>query len=328
MEMERGAVERRPKSAVFSCKLVCGPPLGFAFARLVCRIAKNFPKYLYTSPAIIPIQGEHPHGTCHILHMGWRPYSALLLPIMIRIGHRELKADFSVSDFNDYDFAMCILIEGVAQYFIELEASGGPTLALLIPFMASCAVNVDLEWLSHFLCDFGFMYWDMRQSVRGNESATIDLIWREAVSFMHIDESHKTQYAPMAIMRIFWSRALSPELSAIYHRHRTISLIGLPGCNVGWDMPIEKENLACAGVVRPTRDRISKFIAELNFLGPVSRGVERHWKAHRSSKFNKMKKIDADVAAVVEHLKATLGATWAQASVPRLQGNSRLVNPP
>tara|TARA_B110000046_G_scaffold149282_1_gene157416 strand:- start:183 stop:1061 length:879 start_codon:yes stop_codon:yes gene_type:complete len=230
--------------------------------------------------------------------------------------------------FNDYDFAMCILIEGVAQYFIELEASGGPTLALLIPFMASCAVNVDLEWLSHFLCDFGFMYWDMRQSVRGNESATIDLIWREAVSFMHIDESHKTQYAPMAIMRIFWSRALSPELSAIYHRHRTISLIGLPGCNVGWDMPIEKENLACAGVVRPTRDRISKFIAELNFLGPVSRGVERHWKAHRSSKFNKMKKIDADVAAVVEHLKATLGATWAQASVPRLQGNSRLVNPP
>ena len=76
MEMERGAVERRPKSAVFSCKLVCGPPLGFAFARLVCRIAKNFPKYLYTSPAIIPIQGEHPHGTCHILHMGWRPYSA------------------------------------------------------------------------------------------------------------------------------------------------------------------------------------------------------------------------------------------------------------
>ena len=41
-----------------------------------------------------------------------------------------------------------------------------------------------------------------------------------------------------------------------------------------------------------------------------------------------MKKIDADVAAVVEHLKATLGATWAQASVPRLQGKSRLVNPP
>ena len=92
-------------------------------------------------------------------------------------------------------------------------------------------------------------------------------------------------------------------------------------------MPIEKENLACRSLVRPTRDRISKFVRELNFLGPVSRGVERHWKEHRSSKVNKMKKIEADVAAVVKHLKATLGATWAQASVPRAQANSRLLNP-
>ena len=165
--------------------------------------------------------------------MGWRPYSALLVGIMTAIGHRELKADFSVSDFNDYDFAICILIEGVAKYLIELEASGAPPLAAMGPFMAACATNIDLEWLSHFLCDFGFLYWDMRQSVRGNDSKTIDLIWRECVSFMHIDESHKTQYAPMAIMRIFWSEALSPALAAIYHSHRTISLLGLPGCNVG-----------------------------------------------------------------------------------------------
>ena len=41
-----------------------------------------------------------------------------------------------------------------------------------------------------------------------------------------------------------------------------------------------------------------------------------------------MKKIDKDVRAVVEHLKVTLGATWAQASVPRPQANSLLVNPP
>ena len=158
---------------------------GLAINRINWTIAKNFPKYLYTSPAIIPIQGEHPHGTCHILHMGWRPYSPLLLPIMTAIGHSELKADFSVSDFNDYDFGICILIEGIAQYFIELEASGGPPLALLVPFMAACAVNIDLEWLSMFLQDFGFMYWDMRQSVRSNDSATIDLIWREAVRLLH-----------------------------------------------------------------------------------------------------------------------------------------------
>ena len=194
--------------------------------------------------------------------------------------------------------------------------------------MQACEANIDLEWLSHFLQDFGFMYWDMRQAVRGNKSSRIDLIWRECVSLFHTDESHKTQYAPMAIMRIFWSEALSPALASIYHRHRTISLLGLPGCNVGWDMPIEKENLACAGIVRPTQEKIAKFIRELNFLGPVSRGLERLWKGRRSAKVQKMKKIDADVAAVVEHLKVTLGPTWAQASALCLQANSKIVNPP
>ena len=38
--------------------------------------------------------------------------------IMTAIGHKELKSDFPVSDFNDYDFALCILIEGVSRYLI------------------------------------------------------------------------------------------------------------------------------------------------------------------------------------------------------------------
>ena len=109
---------------------------------------------------------------------------------------------------------------------------------------------------------------------------------------------------------------------------RTIPLTGLPGSNVGWDMPIEKENLSCRGLARPTQERLRKFIRELNLLGPVSRGLERLMKGNRAIKVGKMKKIDADVAAVVEHLKVTLGSTWAQASVPRLQANSKLVNPP
>lgn len=51
-------------------------------------------------------------------------------------------------------------------------------------------------------------------------------------------------------------------------------------------------------------------------------------KGRRTSKVHKMKKIHADVAAVVEHLKKTLGSTWAQACVPRQQRSSLLVNPP
>ena len=199
--------------------------------------------------------GEHPHGTCHVLHMGWRPYAPLLVHIMTAIGHNECKADFTVESYNDYDFGMQILITGVAKYFMLLDSRGGAPCPNAMPeaLLAHCAQNNDLNWLAHFLYDFGFLYWDMRQAVRCNDSAGIDLIWRECVAFMHSVSSNKTQYAAMAIMRIFWSEAMTPTLARIYHQHRTISLLGLPGSNVGWDMPIEKENLMLRNVVRLTR---------------------------------------------------------------------------
>lgn len=119
---------------------------------------------------------------------------------------------------------MCILIEGVARYFMLLEAAGGaPPLMNSKLFLRSCSANVDLDWLVHFLHDFGFLFWDMKQDVRANNSKQIDMAWRECVSFMHTDESLKTQYAPMAILRIFWAEALLPALARVYHANRTIS---------------------------------------------------------------------------------------------------------
>ena len=303
---------------------------GLAINRVNHTIARDYTKYLQNKPAVIPVQGEHPHGTCHICHMGWRPYAPLLVPLLQAIGHAECKADFTVSNFNDYDHAMCILIEGVAQYFLFLSSQGGaPPLTDSGSFLAACSVNIDLDWLAHFLHDFGFLYWDVRQSVRGNESERIDLSWRECVAFMHTRESNKTQYAPMAILRVFWSQALHPFLAEIYHKNRTISLLGLDGSNVGWDMPIEKENLAISNhVVRPTFERICTYVTRLNILGPVSRGIERVLLQHRNRQPGRMKKVNNDVQALVEHLKKTLGHTWVQACTPRAHKESLLVNPP
>eukprot|EP00965_Chrysotila_dentata_P004691 152755-Pleurochrysis_carterae.AAC.1 len=56
--------------------------------------------------------------------MGWRPYAPLLLGILTAIGHSKCRADFTVSKFNDYDHALCIIMEGVAKHFIELESAG------------------------------------------------------------------------------------------------------------------------------------------------------------------------------------------------------------
>eukprot|EP00965_Chrysotila_dentata_P096914 3202958-Pleurochrysis_carterae.AAC.1 len=78
--------------------------------------------------------------------MGWRPYWPLLGGILRAIGHIECKPDFSVSSFNDYDFALCILLEGVAKYFMSLRSSGAPPLSSPAAWQATCAQNIDLEW--------------------------------------------------------------------------------------------------------------------------------------------------------------------------------------
>ena len=299
---------------------------GLAINRINHTLARKPGAYLNQTPAIIPVQGEHPHGTCHVLHMGWRPYAPLLVGILHAVGHNECKADFTVSNFNDYDHAMCILVEGIGKYFLHLESTPGcPPISNSTRFLLMCSRNPDLQWLSHFLHDYGFLYWDMRQAVRSNDSARIDLTWRECVSFMHSATAHKTQYAPMAILRIFWSEALTPALAQLYHTNRTVSLLGLRGSNVGWDMPIEKENLMIStNVTRPSYDRIDNYIAELNLLGPVSRGVERVLLSNRNRAPREMVRIDRDVQNVADYLKDTLGSTWAEACVQR---STRLVNP-
>ena len=130
-------------------------------------------------------------------------------------------------------------------------------------------------------------------------------------------------------MRIYWSNALNPKLKFIYDQMRTLSLLGLPGSNVGWDMPIEKENLYISThVVRPNYDRIDKYVAELNFTGPVSRGIEKLLLANRVRKPKQMANIRQDVQKVTEYLIEKLGGTWSEACVSRAQTDSLLVNPP
>eukprot|EP00965_Chrysotila_dentata_P046256 1537547-Pleurochrysis_carterae.AAC.1 len=62
----------------------------------------------------------------------------------------------------------------------------------------------------------------------------------------------------MTILRVFGGEALHPALSQVYHRNRTISLSGLPGLNVGYGMPIERENSAVSSnVTNASRESIA-----------------------------------------------------------------------
>ena len=313
-----------------NCKYIfCGGD-GLAIARVNAALARQWGKYLNEYPVVIPVQGEHPHGTAHVCHMGWRPYYPLLGGLLHACGHSECKADWTVASFNDYDHAMCILIEGIAKYFIHLDASGGgPDLDDMDAVLEFCKQSIDLAWLSYFLSDFGYLYWYFRQSIRSNDSETIDLTWRECISFMHTSESNKTQYAPMAIMRVYWSQALAPPLAAVYHKNRTLSMLGLDGSNIGWDMWMEKGNYAIStNVVRPSPDHIASFMHELNFTGHCSRALEKQMLHQRKRSPAKRVKVDKDVQSLVDHLIEKLGGSWDEACVPRDHTDSALISPP
>lgn len=235
-----------------------------------------------------------------------------------------------MEDYNDYDHGMAILIEGVTKYFLLLDSRGGSPCPLWMSsvFLDRVNVNNDLRWLAHFLHDFGFLYWELRQSVRSNDSEQIDMIWRECVPFLHTKLAHKVHYAHMAVMRIYWAEAMNPTLARVYHQHRSISLLGLKGSNCGWDMPIEKLNLMLRNVQRPSKERYEKYVEELNFLGPVARGQERLLRENQNVKPGEMKSIQVDVQLVVDFLVEKLGGTWQEALVPREPIDSKLVNPP
>ena len=195
--------------------------------------------------------------------------------------------------------------------------------------LAAVAGNNDFEWLVHFLSDFGYLYWGMRTAIRGNDGDYIDLVWRECVSFMNTELSNKNNYAPLALMRTFWSAALNPLLARVLKRNRTISLIGMRGSNTVYDMITEKENwMVAANVVRPSFEAVEKYVSQLNVTGYVNRFKNRALLEFRNQAPYKRRMLKEDVDAMVQRLESILGDTWKTAVLPIRQQESKLVHPP
>ena len=86
------------------------------------------------------------------------------------------------------------------------------------------------------------------------------MLWREFYSIGRTGTANKTNYVPMAIMRVFWGLALEPNLRELYHSLRAIPM-SKKGY-VGWDTPIEWLNGAITEMVpsKVSEERISRAI--------------------------------------------------------------------
>ena len=175
-------------------------------------------------------------------------------------------------------------------------------------------------YLCNFLSGAGFFTLDFLQAVRGNKSRRLDLLWREFFASAHTGTANKTQYVPMSIMRVFWGMALTPELSALYHKIRTIPSGDSLGSGVGWDMAIEMLNAAIKAHVlhQVSHTQISQFLSNWALLECVQERLRDYVYGGRPNVVRASHAADAthDVNKLKAAFKKIIGATWAEAIKP------------
>ena len=293
---------------------------GLSLMRMNSLLNNEQAVYIDQCPVIIPVQGEHPHGQFHAMHCMLRLYKSFLTRLTVEIGcDEQISMEPSVSKFNVHRFFFLhVATRACTEYLVEIgSTAGADDLDDPVPILAKANRNVDLAWLVHFLYDAGFFMLDFVQSVRGNESRKIDLLWREFFASAHTDTAHKTQYVPMAILRVFWGMCLVPELDALYHEVRTAPTDSKhPGSNVGWDMLIEWLNSAIKSHVTAhiTRAQIEEFIRNWPFMETVRGGVREFIYALRVARDYRWRDSDGDVATLKAFFRDKIGRDWVMAT--------------
>ena len=230
------------------------------------------------------------------------------------VENKQVIEDPNVSVFNAHRFFFLNVLTRACAEYINFVAKlpGAEDLSDPEAFLAKAEKNRDFAWVCHFAYDAGFFVLDFLQSVRGNESKKLDILWREFFASAHSGTANKTQYVPMAIMRVFWGLALTPELDELYHKLRTMPLGESDGCGVGWDMAIEMLNAAIKAHVNNfiTEPQICEFVANWALLECVQSHM-REMADGNQLKSTNSHQIDAspDVAILVARFKKVIGVT-------------------
>ena len=256
------------------------------------------------------------------MHAEWRLHRQFIMWAAQEVKNRQVVEDPSVSQFNAHRFFFLnVLTRACAEYINFLaDSPGAPSFDDPAPILAQAEANVDFAWVCHFLYDAGFFVLDFLQSVRGNESRKLDLLWREFFASAHTGTANKTQYVPMAIMRVFWGMALTPELDALYHQIRTIPSGKCAGSGVGWDMAVEMLNAAIKLHVQHqvSHTQIAHFLENWALIESVQERLRDYIYSGRDRTTRASHSADAttDVNTLVAHFKAVIGDTWAKAIAP------------
>lgn len=287
---------------------------GLSYMRIIHRLSQDPRQYLETKPVIIPRLGEAPHGKYHVLHGDWRLWAPLIMRFALLTNNRFVKRDPLVSEFNEHEHFLRILVEAFAEYIVEISQSGSDY-HHVDHFLARADANLSFAYICYFLYLFGFKYLQMRSAIRKNDSATLDKVWRENLATARTSLANKTNYSQMTISVIYWGYALVEPLQTAFHQTRTLRWLQT---HVGWDFVIEVMNswIKESVVSNITEDYIRKFIRRLNFSHVVVRGMHSIMHRNRQAAKEKLKSIETDKKIVKDFLRNAIGADFATATTP------------
>ena len=256
------------------------------------------------------------------MHCEWRLHRQFIMWCAGTVGNAQVIEDPNVSVFNVHRFFFLNVLTRACTEYINFVAKlpGAEDLSDPQGFLAKAEANRDFAWVCHFAYDAGFFVLDFLQAVRGNDSKTLDILWREFFPSAHSGTANKTQYVPMSIMRVFWGQAMTQPLDALYHKLRTIPLSDQYGSGVGWDMAIEMLNAAIKAHVSHfvSEAQLRHFIANWSLLECVQEHMQTLAYGSRADSRARSHTIDAsaDVNTLVDKFKAVIGTTWQQVTRP------------
>ena len=307
------------RKALSDAKIIFAAGDGLTLMRENHLLANEPDNYIFSTPIIIPVQGEL-HGAFHARHCMWRLYKRFLLRCADEIDNQQVKEDPSVSDLNVTRFFQdSIVTRAAGEYILELghdpaaEPWDDPD-----SYLPKAAQNINFAWLTHYLHDNAFYNLEFIDSVRSHKSRTIDILWREFFASAHTDTAHKTQYVGMSILRVFWGQALVGDLDELYHALHVVSANGGVGDGVGWDWAIELLNHAIKSHVgyHVSEEQIVNFLRDWPLLEAVLAQMQEIMYANRADRDWRGRDVDADVATLKAFFRKAIGSTWAQATRP------------
>ena len=294
---------------------------GLGVVRMNTILNKDPSEYL-SAPMVIPVQGEAPHGIFHIMHAHWRLYLPLIRKCAKLLGADVDKAvldDPTMKAYNISAYHFWRVTRAVAEYVAEISKTPGALpLSGVENLFSTANSNFDFVYLLHFLYDAAFHVLEFKQAVRGNDGDTLDRAWKEFLPTARTSKANKTLYAPMAILRIFWARAMNRQLQDLYRELRTIPMSLKPGRRVGHDTPCEWLNKSITlGVrTRVTEAAIEDFVTSNSFVEHSYQMLREQLGLGLKDRERKMKNMDKDVDTLKQAFRSKIGSTWLQVIAP------------